>query len=175
MSPRRILRPQRPALASWWAVLLAAGLVAFGVVLILDAASRWNWIAQPTRLSHLVGYIHGLTPTENLLTACFLLCFLGIALIFAAFARRRPTAYQIDAAGEMWLRFSGAEVIAQSVVQDVEGVLSARASANPRRIDVTVVATDADKATVKRQATERITQALAPLDGAPKVIVRVSK
>lgn len=174
MSARRSLQPVKAAAASWWSVVLALVLAGVGVVLVHDAAIGLKWSSGDVLLANRVAAIHGVETSQTVLAVAVVVLLLGIVLFGAAFSPRKPTAYQIDAAGEMWLKFSGAELIAQSVVQDVEGVLSARATAYGKRLDVVVVTSGENKQIIKQQSAERVTQALAALENPPRVSVRCS-
>lgn len=172
-APGRTLRaapvPRRPAGVGIVGMILALGLVALGALAIYDAVVLLGRFGgEPPLTTFLTdGAVVGRDTLVAALAALAVL--LGLLLLWTALKPGRRRGVQVQAATGVWLTWADVERLARTTAVRQDGVLSARARASRRRIDVAAETTSGDVGPAVEAA---LADRLTLLTPAPRVTLR---
>lgn len=157
------------------AMLVAVVLLGLGAVLVNDALVTLGWVSG-TAVSRpvLEALATGVDRSVVVVVAGVVLGLLGLWLLRRALARAPRTEVSLGEGTHAWVAPADLTRVATLVASDVDGVVSARARGGRRAVAVRVTAVDAAAPTVQGVVRGAVEEALAGLDPAPRVSVRVS-
>jgi hypothetical protein len=159
----------------WWAIALAVLLVALGVVVVRDALVIGGRIEGEPWIPPVVDQLDGVRPSVGLAVVGAVVALLGLWLVVVALRRRVRTRLDVASSPGTTIGIGDAARLAASAAQDVDRVLSARASATRRSVTVTVTVLEGDDVTdaVRTAVTERLAPLVTPLS--VKVLSRATE
>jgi|GEM_PF-481384 len=177
----------RSGRVGWLGVVLAIVLVALGVLLVREALVAADVVTGEPWLAPAVDAADGIAPSVAVSAAGVVVALLGVWLVTVAFGRRVRTRLPVrsasddGSAGGSTGRPTGVTIglgdvarLAASAAEDVNDVLTARASATRRTVTVTVTVLEGDDvdAAVRAAVTDRLAPLASPV--AVKVASRVT-
>lgn len=163
--------PVGPGVISVVGLVLAALVVALGVVGIHDALVAAGVVSGSDWIGAAVDAIDGATPPTWLVPLGAVLILLGLWLLITALRPRPRKAMALAADTGVFLRPRDAARLARDAAEDVDGVISAKADATVRKISVGVHATTSDG--VEQQVADAVTDRLSALAKTPRIKVTV--
>ncbi|MBO3086171.1 DUF6286 domain-containing protein [Cellulomonas fengjieae] len=169
VDPPRGFPPAAPATragrVAWVSIVLAVALVALGVLVLRDALVLAGRVSGDLWLPPLVDRADGVTPTTAVVVVGVVAALLGLWLVAVALGRRVRTRLDVRSSTGTTLSLRDAARLAASAAEDVDRVLSARASATRRSVTVTVTTLPGDDVAdaVRAAVTERLAPLAQPL------------
>lgn len=151
----------RAGRVGWVGIVLAALLVALGVLVVREALVAAGQVAGEPWLAPLVDRADGVRPSAALAAAGVVLALVGLWLVVVALGRRVRTRLPVTSSAGTTIGTADAARLAASAADDVDRVLSARASANRRSVAVTVTVLEGDD--VADAVRTAVSDRLAPL------------
>ncbi|MBY6412343.1 hypothetical protein HQ346_10200 [Rhodococcus sp. BP-252] len=167
-------KPLGSGAAAVFAVLLAAAVVAAGVIAGRDALIAAGALTGDRWIDAGLLWLDGLTAQNWMAPAGIGVAVLGVVLLVAAVApRRRP--YVATSIPGVWLRRRDLPALAHAAVVDMAAVTSTRVRATRRKVSVALTAhPGTDCAALQKQAKTAVDDALSSLTKPPKVTVSAS-
>jgi len=164
----------RAGRVAWWSIALAVLLVAAGVLLIREALVAAGTVDAEPWIAPAVDSVDGLAPSALVSVVGVLVALLGLWLVVVALGRRVRTRLDVTSSTGTTIGIGDAARLAASAADEVDRVLSARASATRRSVTVTVTTLEGDDVTdaVRAAVTERLAPLARPLS--VKVLGRVA-
>lgn len=133
----------RAGRVGWVGIVVAALVVALGVLVIRDALVLGGQIDGSTWLVPLVDATDGLEPSLALSAAGVVVALLGLWLVVVALGRRVRTRLPLDVPG-VSIGVADLARLATAAASDVPYVLSAHSSARRKAVYVTVTSLEGD-------------------------------
>jgi hypothetical protein len=152
-------------------VLLALLLLGAGVVGVRDGAVGAGWLHGAYWTRSVAQHIDGLTAQVWMIPVGVVLALVGLWWVLAALKPRRRTALALQARSAVWIRHRDLAHLLAATAEQVPGVTHTSASANPRRVSVTVDTTSTDTTTVRTEVTDAVTTRTETLASTPRVKV----
>jgi len=164
----------RAGRVAWWSIALAVLLVALGVLVVREALVAAGRVDGEPWIAPFVDNLDGVAPSVLVSVVGVVVALLGLWLVVVALGRRVRTRLDVTSSTGTTLGLNDAARLAASAADDVDRVLSARASASRRAVTVTVTTLDGDDVTgaVRAAVTERLAPLAQPLS--VKVVSRVT-
>ena len=155
----------RAGRVAWWSIALAVLLVALGVLVLREALVAAGTVQGEPWLAPAVDSADGLAPSVLVVVVGVVLALLGLWLVVVALGRRVRTRLDVTSSTGTTLGLSDAARLAASAADDVDRVLSAKASATRRAVTVTVTTLEGDDVTdaVRAAVTDRLEPLVHPL------------
>lgn len=151
-------------------LILAALVIALGVVGVHDALVAAGAGAGRPWIDAVAAPIDGLKPAFWLVPVGIALFLTGLWLLLTALRPRASTAIALQAATGVFLRPRDVATLARNAAQEVDGVISAKVTASPRKITVAAKATTGG---VQEDISQAVTTRLGALATAPTIRVNV--
>lgn len=164
----------RAGRVAWWSIALAVLLVALGVLVVREALVAAGRVDGEPWLAPAVDGADGTAPSVLVTVVGAVVALLGLWLVVVALGRRVRTRLDVTSATGTTLGISDAARLAASAADEVDRVLSARATATRRSVTVTVTTLEGDDVTeaVRAAVAERLAPLAEPLS--VKVVGRVT-
>ncbi|GEK22028.1 DUF6286 domain-containing protein [Cellulomonas xylanilytica] len=164
----------RAGRVAWWSIALAVLLVVVGVLVLREALVAAGQVDGSPWVAPAVDRLDGLVPSAVVTAVGVVVALLGLWLVVVALGRRVRTRLDVRSSTGTTLGTGDAARLAASAADDVDRVLSARASATRRAVTVTVSTLEGDDVTaaVRAAVTERLEPLVQPLS--VKVVSRVT-
>jgi hypothetical protein len=164
----------RAGRVAWWSIALAVVVVALGVLVVRDALVAADVVSGDPWLAPAVDQADGVGPSPLVAVVGVVVALLGVWLVVIALGRRVRTRLPVASSAGTTIGIGDAARLAASAADDVDAVLSARASASRRSVTVTVTALEGDDVTdaVRAAVTERLSPLAQPLS--VRVVSRVA-
>ena len=164
----------RAGRVAWWSIALAVLVVVLGVLLLREALVAAGTVQGEPWLAPAVDAADGVRPSLLVSAIGVVLALLGLWLVGVALGRRVRTRLDVTSATGTTLGVGDAARLAASAADDVDRVLSSRASATRRSVTVTVTTLEGDDVTeaVRAAVTERLEPLAQPLS--VKVVSRTT-
>jgi len=156
-----------PAAATVGVLLLLGA----GVVGVRDGAVGAGWLHGAYWTRSVAQHIDGLTAQVWMIPVGVVLALVGLWWVLAALKPRRRTALALQARSAVWIRPRDLAHLLAATAEGVPGVTHTSASANPRRVSVTVDTTSTDTTTVRAEVTDAVTTRMETLASTPRVRV----
>ena len=155
----------RAGRVAWWSIALAVLLVALGVIVIREALVVAGRVDGEPWIAPVVDSIDGLVPSPLVAAVGVVVALLGLWLVVIALGRRVRTRLDVTSSTGTTIGLNDAARLAASAADEVDRVLSARASATRRAVTVTVTTLEGDDVTdaVRAAVTERLAPLAQPL------------
>lgn len=155
----------RAGRVAWWSIALAVLVVALGVLVLREALVAAGTVQGEPWLAPAVDGADGITPSPLVVVAGVVLAVLGLWLVVVALGRRVRTRLDVTSSTGTTIGIADAARLAASAADEVDRVLSARASATRRSVTVTVTTLEGDDVTeaVRAAVTERLAPLAQPL------------
>lgn len=163
--------PLGPGVVTVVGLALAVLVVALGVVGVHDALVAAGAVNGTPWIDAAVQPLSGLTPAAWLVPVGIALTLLGLWLLLTALRPRPRRAIALQASTGVFLRNRDVATLARNAAQDVDGVTSAKVTANPRK--VVVAATTTTTEDVEPSVTEAVATRLGALAKMPAIRVHV--
>jgi hypothetical protein len=163
--------PVGPGRISLVGVVLAVLTVAIGLVGVRDALVSAGVLSGTSWIEGAVDGLDGLKAQWWMVPVGALMVGLGIWLLWTGLRPRPIRAVRLRSPTGVFLRPQDVRVVAQHAAEDVDGVMSATATASRRRVRVTATVT-ADDGTIADDVQNAVEQALSALDPVPRVKVK---
>jgi hypothetical protein len=151
----------RAARVAWWSIALALLVICLGVLLVREALVAAGKVHGSAWLAPLIDRLDGLGPSTLLSIVGGVVALLGLWLIVLGLGRRVQTRLALSSSPSMTIGIADAARLAKSAAEDVDVVLSAKASATRRRVKVSVSTYEGDEVIPAIQAA--VTARLEPL------------
>lgn len=164
--------PVGPGLIALIGAVLAALVIALGVLAIRDALVLAGLVKGTAWVELVRAALDGLTPAGWALPVGLVLLLLGVWLALAALMPRPPTAIPVQSRTGVFLRRRDVRRLAEAAAEHVDGVLSAHAET--RRRTVVVRLRDTGDEGVADRVRVAVSDRLAPLTAPPTVIVKTN-
>lgn len=164
----------RAGRVAWWSIALAVLLVALGILVVREALVAAGRVDGEPWLAPAVDGADGIAPSALVTVVGVVVALLGLWLVVVALGRRVRTRLDVTSATGTTLGISDAARLAASAADEVDRVLSARATATRRSVTVTVTTLEGDDVTeaVRAAVAERLAPLAEPLS--VKVVGRVT-
>jgi hypothetical protein len=164
----------RAGRVAWWSIALAVLLVALGVLVLREALVAAGRVDGEPWIAPVVDSLDGVVPSVLVSVVGVVVALLGLWLVVVALGRRVRTRLDVTSSTGTTLGLNDAARLAASAADEVDRVLSARASAGRRSVTVTVTTLEGDDVTdaVRTAVTERLAPLAQPLS--VKVVSRVT-
>ncbi|WP_456844808.1 DUF6286 domain-containing protein [Cellulomonas sp. P5_C6] len=164
----------RAGRVGWWSIALAVLLVVLGVLVVRDALVAAVTVDGEPWIAPVVDRADGVGPSTLVTVVGVVLALLGLWLVVIALGRRVRTRLAVTSSAGTTIGIGDAARLAASAADEVDRVLSARASATRRSVTVTVTTLEGDDVTdaVRAAVTERLAPLVRPLS--VKVVGRVT-
>ncbi len=164
----------RAGRVAWWGIVLAVLTVALGVLVLREALVAADALGGTPWLAPAVDSVDGLGPSTALMVAGALVALLGVWLVAVAFGRRVRTRLPVTSSAGTTIGVNDLARLAAAAADDVDAVLSARASATRKSVTVTVTTLEGDD--VAEAVRTAVHDRLEPLVHAPavRVVTRVT-
>ena len=164
----------RAGRVAWWSIALAVLLVALGVIVIREALVAAGRVDGDPWIAPVVDSLDGVVPSVLVSVVGVVVALLGLWLVVVALGRRVRTRLDVTSSTGTTLGLDDAARLAASAADEVDLVLSARASATRRSVTVMVTTLEGDDVTdaVRAAVTERLAPLAQPLS--VKVVSRVT-
>lgn len=163
--------PHRAPSAGYLGIVLAVLVLALGAFVLYEGIVQTGWVDDGTPvLTEIVTgpAVIGAHPTTAAVGA--LLALLGLWALWTALRPSPQSGLAVGGATGTWMTYQDLEKIAVGTAEDCDGVLSARAHAGRRRLDIRARTTTGDvRDAVRSTIEERLSGMAAPL----RVVVRV--
>jgi hypothetical protein len=161
--------PRRPAGVGIVGIILALAMVALGALAVYEAVVLLGWAAgEPPLTTFLSDQV--VIDRDTLVAAHAPHAgLLGLLLLWTALKPGRRRGVRLDAATGVWLTWADVERLARTTAVRHDGVLSARARASRRRVNISAETTSREVAPAVEAA---LAERLAPLSPAPRVTMR---
>lgn len=143
-------------------ILLALVLIAAGAIGVREALLAANAFSGPRWVAYVATHIDGLRPAAWMIPVGVIAVLVGLWWLLAALKPRRRREVALQGEASVWLRPAGIARMAGTTADSVAGTTTAQASANKRRVAVTITAPAAEAATLRTQVSEAISTRLAP-------------
>lgn len=155
----------RAGRVAWWSIALAVLVVALGVLVLREALVAAGTVQGEPWLAPAVDSADGITPSPLVVVVGVVLAVLGLWLVGVALGRRVRTRLDVTSSTGTTIGIADAARLAASAADEVDRVLSARASATRRSVTVTVTTLEGDDVTeaVRAAVTERLAPLAQPL------------
>lgn len=164
----------RAGRVAWWSIALAVLLVALGVLVLREALVAAGTVDGEPWLAPVVDGTDGVEPSTLVSVVGVVLALLGLWLVVVALGRRVRTRLAVTSSAGTTTGIGDAARLAASAADDVDRVLSAKASATRRSVTVTVTTLEGDDVSdaVRAAVTDRLSPLVQPL--AVRVVSRVT-
>jgi len=164
----------RAGRVAWWSIALAVLLVALGVLVVREALVAAGRVEGDPWIAPVLDALDGVVPSAAIAVAGVVVALLGLWLVVVALGRRVRTRLAVTSSTGTTIGIGDAARLAASAADEVDRVLSARASATRRSVTVTVTTLEGDDVTdaVRAVVTERLAPLVQPLS--VKVVGRVT-
>ncbi|MEZ0447695.1 DUF6286 domain-containing protein [Cellulomonas sp. ICMP 17802] len=164
----------RAGRVAWWSIALAVLLVALGVLVVRDALVAAGRLDGEPWIAPVVDGLDGTEPSALVTVVGVVVALLGLWLVVLALGRRVRTRLAVTSSTGTTIGIADAARLAASAADDVDLVLSARASASRRSVTVTVTTLEGDDVAddVRAAVTDRLAPLVQPLT--VKVVTRVT-
>ena len=155
----------RAGRVAWWSIALAVLLVVLGALVLREALIAAGTVQGEPWLAPAVDSADGLAPSTVVTVVGVVVALLGLWLVVIALGRRVRTRLDVTSSTGTTIGISDAARLAASAADEVDRVLSARASATRRSVTVTVTSLEGDDVTeaVRAAVTERLAPLVQPL------------
>ena len=155
----------RAGRVAWWSIALAAVLVVLGVLVVREALVAAGRVDGEPWIAPVVDSADGVVPSVLVSVVGVVVALLGLWLVVVALGRRVRTRLDVTSSTGTTLGLNDAARLAASAADEVDRVLSARASATRRSVTVTVSTLEGDDVTdaVRAAVTERLAPLAQPL------------
>ena len=164
----------RAGRVAWWSIALAVLVVVLGVLVLREALVAAGRVDGEPWVAPAVDTLDGVVPSVLVSVVGVLVALLGLWLVVVALGRRVRTRLGVTSSTGTTLGIADAARLAASAADEVDRVLSARASATRRSVTVTVTTLEGDDVSdaVRAAVTERLSPLAQPLS--IKVVSRVA-
>ncbi len=152
-------------------LVLGALLVVIGVIGVRDGLVSAKVMAGPTFIENGIKHLDGAQPQWWWVAVGVVAALLGLGLLALALLPRPASGVDLGAATGVSLNYRGVRRIAARAAEDVDGVLSVRASGK-RRLLLVLTATERDDR-IATDAKAAVEEALSAAPRPPRVRVRV--
>lgn len=149
--------------------VLAVLLLALGLLLLRDALVTAGALSGAAWLPAAAESLRGFAPAAWLVPVGVVLALVALWLIVTALRPRSRKTLPLTSSTGIFLHTRDIARLASGAARDVDGVLEASTSASRSTVKVAVTATGDD---VQAAVTTAVTDALRPLQKAPRVVVR---
>lgn len=163
--------PTSTPAASRWAVLLAVGVLAAGVVGIRDALVAAGVLDGALWTRTAAEHIDGLSAQTWMLPAGIVAALLGLWVLWGALRPRKPTEIQVDGTPGAWMRPTDVAKLARDAADQVDGVVTATATATRKKVTVRVSTTAQQGTATSDAVTVAVQNRLRTLHSPPRVKV----
>lgn len=163
--------PRGPARAGIIGLVLAVLLVALGVLLVHEGLSLLGWVDSGPVLDQALSRSAVVEPGTVTTLVAVLAALLGLWLLLSAFRRGRRRGVELDTVTSVWMSHGDLDRLVTGTAEEVDGVLSARASVGRRRA---VIHVDTTTPEVRDEVASAVESRLAALDARPRVVVEDS-
>ncbi|KQY46594.1 DUF6286 domain-containing protein [Cellulomonas sp. Root137] len=155
----------RAGRVAWWSIALAAVLVVLGVLVVREALVAAGRVDGEPWIAPVVDSADGVVPSTLVTAVGVVVALLGLWLVVVALGRRVRTRLDVTSSTGATIGVGDAARLAASAADEVDRVLSARASATRRSVTVTVSTLEGDDVTdaVRAAVTERLAPLAQPL------------
>ena len=155
----------RAGRVAWWSIALAVLLLVLGVLVLREALVAAGRVQGDPWLAPVVDSADGVAPSTAVTVAGVVLALLGLWLVAIALGRRVRTRLDVTSSTGTTIGIGDAARLAASAADEVDRVLSARASATRRSVTVTITNLEGDDVTeaVRAAVTERLAPLAQPL------------
>lgn len=155
----------RAGRVAWWSIALSVLLVVLGVLLLRDALVAAEAVDGEPWIAPLVDRLDGVAPSAVVTAVGVVLALLGLWLVALAMGRRVRTRLAVTSSAGTTIGIADAARLAASAADDVDRVMSARASATRRSVTVTVTTLEGDDVTdaVRAAVADRLSPLVQPL------------
>ncbi|MDQ0375399.1 DUF6286 domain-containing protein [Cellulomonas humilata] len=155
----------RAGRVAWWSIAIAVLLVALGVVVVREALVVAGRVEGDPWIAPVVDSLDGVVPSVAVAAAGVVVALLGLWLVVVALGRRVRTRLAVTSSTGTTIGIGDAARLAASAADEVDRVLSARATATRRSVTVTVTTLEGDDVTeaVRAAVTERLAPLVQPL------------
>ena len=161
--------PRRPATVGFVGLLLSVAFIALGALAVYDGMALQGWVRTKPLLTPLFSGQEALLPGTTAVVAGVVAAILGLLLLWVALRPARRRGGELEAGTQVWLTWADIARLAASVAEQQDGVLTARASASSRRVQVVARTTTGE---VEPALGEAVAEALSGLRLPPRVAVR---
>lgn len=161
--------PRRPAGVGIVGMILALVLLALGALAIYEAVVLLGWAGGEPPLTALLTDQAAVGRDTLVAVLAALAVLLGLLLLWTALKPGRRRGARVEAATGVWLTWADVERLARTTAARQDGVLSARARASRRRVDVAAEITSGE---VRPAVEAALADRLAPLTPAPRITLR---
>ncbi len=161
--------------APLFALLLALGLIALGVVGIQEALVRSGATTGTSWTTWVLTRLDGVTPAPWMLVVFVIAAILGILLLSIAFRRRPRKTLAVRATTGVYLRTRDLARLADHHLDGIDGITDVNSSASGNRLKVTATTFEPKtrNTTLSDTMRERLAPCLEALEPAPKVSVSI--
>lgn len=149
--------------------VLAVLLLALGLLLLRDALVSAGALSGAAWLPAAAEALRGFAPATWLVPVGVALALVALWLIVTALRPRSRKTLPLTSSSGTYLHTRDVARLASGAARDVDGVLDATTSASRSTVKVSVTTTSGD---LKGAVTSAVTEALRPLQKAPRVVVR---
>ncbi|QCQ93603.1 DUF6286 domain-containing protein [Rhodococcus sp. SGAir0479] len=164
--------PSAPPAASWAGALLAAALLAAGVIALRDTTIALGWVDGRKWVDAVVEWVDGLRFEPWMIPAGIAAVLLGVWMVVSAVRPRRQIALPLRARSAVWIRPADLAECATAAARTVPGVLEARSTATSRKLTVRATVTDAGDAAITTHVRDAIAPVIDTMQRRPKLVVR---
>lgn len=155
----------RAGRVAWWSIALSVLLVVLGVLVLRDALVAAGAVDGEPWIAPLVDRLDEVAPSAVVTAVGVVLALLGLWLVVLALGRRVRTRLAVTSSAGTTVGIADAARLAASAADDVDRVMSARASATRRSVTVTVTTLEGDDVTdaVRAAVADRLSPLVQPL------------
>ncbi|MET0788805.1 MAG: DUF6286 domain-containing protein [Cellulomonas sp.] len=155
----------RAGRVAWWSIAFAVVLVVLGVLVVREALVAAGAVDGEPWLAPVVDGADGVEPSALVSAVGVVLALLGLWLVVVALGRRVRTRLAVTSSAGTTIGIGDAARLAASAADDVDRVLSAKASATRRTVTVTVTTLEGDDVSdaVRAAVTDRLSPLVQPL------------
>jgi hypothetical protein len=159
---------------AWWSIALAILLLALGVLVLREALVAAGRVDGEPWIAPAVDSADGLAPSPLVAVVGVLVALLGVWLVVLALGRRVRTRLDVTSSTGATVGLNDAARLAASAAEEVDRVLSSKASATRRTVTVTVTTLEGDDVTdaVRAAVAARLEPLVHPLS--VKVVSRTT-
>ena len=151
----------RAGRVAWWSIALAVLVVVVGVLVVREALIAAGTIDGEPWIAPALDRLDGVGPSAVVTVVGVLLALLGLWFVVIALGRRVRTRLAVTSSAGTTIGIADAARLAAAAADDVDRVLSARATATRRSVTVTVTTLEGDD--VADAVRDAVTTRLAPL------------
>jgi hypothetical protein len=155
----------RAGRVGWFSIVLAVLVVAVGVLVVRDALVAAGLVSGDPWVAPVVDSANGVGPSVLVTVVGVVLALVGLWLVAVALGRRVRTRLDVGSATGTTIGIADAARLAAAAADDVDRVVSARASATRRSVTVTVTVLEGDDVTdaVRAAVADRLSPLARPL------------